>query len=177
MAIENDPNLVTLKGSSLSLLCLVLIAIAFRMCVRIFRQKQFGMDDFFVLLGTCCLVVAFGVLAVFIDEMYLVEAVTMSLPGFVPPADVLQQSYDFHKWLTVFGNACWFTVCCTKYSFLFFFRKLIDRLHYLRIYWWIVVLFVTGVLVFYAYECFMECPYYYSVEACLYCITSPSSIH
>lgn len=97
--------------------------------------------------------------------MYLVEALSTGLAGAYLPADTLQEAYDFHKWITVTLMLIWCAIMAVKFSFLFLFRKLVDRIRPLIIYWWVVTVFNVGVLGFGVTVYYLSCPYYSSLES------------
>ena len=103
--------------------------------------------------------------SVTVDRMYLVQALLNGLLADIPP-DFLQQSYDFHKWITVSLMLAWCAIMAVKFSFLFLFRKLIDRIRPLVIYWWVVTAFNVIVLGYGLSIYYITCPYYDDPRAC-----------
>ncbi|KAL8919246.1 MAG: hypothetical protein Q9208_006907 [Pyrenodesmia sp. 3 TL-2023] len=87
--------------------------------------------------------------SVTLDRLYLVHDLSAALPyamsiGFRiedMPADspFLRPVYEYLKWITVNQALAWCSVIAVKFSFLFLFRKLIDRLPRLITYWWFVL--------------------------------------
>jgi hypothetical protein len=54
-----------------------------------------------------------------------------------------------------------------KFSFIAFFKKLIDRrLGWLYVYWWVVTLFNVACLGYGMAVYYVACPYYYDTKAC-----------
>ena len=98
--------------------------------------------------------------SVTIDKMYLVQALVFGVPGADIPPDILQQSYKFHKWITVTLMLAWCAIMAVKFSFLFFFRKLIERLRPMIIYWWVVTAFNVAILGYGIAVYYVACPYY-----------------
>jgi hypothetical protein len=140
---------------------LCLISIAARFYVRIRVQKQLSIDDGFLIFGICCLISALGVLLPFMDTLYLFEALAYRFPTVQLPPDWKQRTFNMHKMATVALILAWCAIASVKFSFLFLFRKLIDRLPNLMIYWWTVVIFNTVVAVYGAAICVLTCPWYY----------------
>ena len=101
-----------------------------------------------------------------IDKMYLVLALTTKLPTAEIPPDFLEQSYDFHKWITITLMLSWSAIMAAKFSFLFLFRKLIDRIKPLTMYWWVVTVFNIAVLGYGVSVYYLACPYYYDPRTC-----------
>ena len=104
--------------------------------------------------------------SVTVDKMYLVEALSIGLPGADISPDFLQQSYEFHKWITVTLMLAWCAIMAVKFSFLFLFRKLIDRIQPLVIYWWVVTAFNVVVLGYGVSVYYVACPYYDDPRVC-----------
>lgn len=110
-------------------------------------QKQLSLDDGFLLFGICCLTSSFGILFTFIDNMYLAEAMAFGVQVLEVPSDWVQRVLDYHKKTIVNCVLTWCTIASVKFSFLFLFKRLIDRVRPVVIYWWLVVVFniaVTG---------------------------------
>ncbi|KAF7591141.1 hypothetical protein BBP40_001915 [Aspergillus hancockii] len=93
-------------------------------------------------------------------RMYLLAAVYEHVDGVVVP-DWEQMSYDFHKWWAVCGILGWASFNSVKFSFLFLFKRMIDRMRVWRIYWWAVVVFTTGLVVYGFAAVYLSCPYFY----------------
>ena len=132
-----------------------------RLYVRIHLQKQLSIDDGLLIVAFCCLTIALSMIySRAINGMFFVEALTTSLSGAQLPTDPIKDANAFHKWATIILMLCWCAVTAVKFSFLFFFRKLIDRIPPLITYWWIVV-FLNIAL--FGYEIAIQyetCPYY-----------------
>ena len=94
------------------------------------------------------------------DKMYLVEALITDLPGIELPADLLQQVNAFHKWISTVSMLCWAAIMAVKFSFLALFRRLIQGIKSLAIYWWIVTLFNIGTLGYGTSVYFAACPHF-----------------
>ena len=95
-----------------------------------------------------------------IDKMYLVEALITDLPGIELPADLLQEVNAFHKWISTVDMLCWAAIMAVKFSFLVLFRRLIQGIKSLVLYWWIVTLFNIGTLGYGASVYFVLCPHF-----------------
>jgi hypothetical protein len=70
------------------------IATALRFLVRIGTRRAFSADDDFLLFGVAC-----AILYVFIDNMYLVEALKLGVSSGVVnlPPDFIMRSFDYQK--------------------------------------------------------------------------------
>ncbi|TGO52384.1 hypothetical protein BCON_0142g00100 [Botryotinia convoluta] len=148
------------------LLAVGLVSAICRFYVRLQIQKDFGLDDGFLLVGIGCISVALIIqYSINMDTMYLAEALTHNPETAVMPPDFLQQVFGFQKWITVVSMLTWTSIMAVKFSFLFLFRKLIDRIRPLKIYWWVVTITTTGILGFGISGYYLACPYYFSLKA------------
>ena len=79
--------------------------------------------------------------------------------------DFLNAAYDYQKMAAVTLILCWCSIVSVKFSFLFLFRKLVDRIPTLIKYWWCVTIFnvVAGAYGIAVY--LVACPHFYNVEA------------
>ena len=132
-----------------------------RLYIRIRLQKKFSIDDGLLIVALCCLIIALSMMySCAINNMYFEEAFTTNLPGAHLPADPLQDANAFHKWATIILMLSWCAIVAVKFSFLFFFRKLIDRIPSLVIYWWIVVFLNIAVFGYGLAVQYVSCPYF-----------------
>ena len=153
--------------STAVLLAVCLISVAARFYVRFGVQKQISVDDGFLVVALCCLISAMTIMyTVTVDRMYLAEALTLGLPDADLPPDFLQQAFHFQKWVTVTLMLVWCAIMAVKFSFLFFFRNLINRIRPLIIYWWVITVYNVAVLGYGVTVYYLACPHYYSIKAC-----------
>ncbi|KAE8825672.1 hypothetical protein HRS9139_08782 [Pyrenophora teres f. teres] len=160
--------------STAVLLAVCLLAIATRFIIRFRMQKQpFSVDDGFLLVALGLLLSSIIIMYwQIMDRMYLIVALQRGVPGVVPPADWMQISFHFHKWVTICGMLAWSCVVAVKFSFLYFFEKLIDRLPALNYYWWFVVTFNVACLGYGIAIWYIGCPYFYDPRE-LECASGP----
>ncbi|CAO1598713.1 hypothetical protein XANCAGTX0491_002473 [Xanthoria calcicola] len=108
--------------------------------------------------------------SVTLDKLYQVQALSAGLPkaidlGFLVQDMPLDPSffrpvYQYLKWITVNQTLAWSSIMAVKFSFLFHFRKLIDRIPPLITYWWCVVAF-NAIAWGYGFSTyFLICPHY-----------------
>lgn len=107
-----------------------------------------------------------GLLFTFVDKMYLVGASEAGAPGLVFPPDFLQQSYSFQKFVTVALILTWLSIVSVKFSYLFLFKRLIDRIRPLVIYWWFVAVFNAVISAYGAAVYIIACPKFYTIDTC-----------
>ena len=98
-----------------------------------------------------------------IDKMYLVEASTTNLPGIELPTDLLQEVTAFRRWVSAVDTLCWCAIMAVKFSFLVLFRRLIQGIKSLMVYWRVVTLFNIGTLGYGVLVCFVLCPHFSGV--------------
>lgn len=153
--------------STAVLFALCLLSAASRFYVRLHIQKQFSIDDVFFVVALCCVICSIVILySVSIDRLYLVQAIAVKLPNADIPPDYLQQSYVWQKWMTICLVLAWCAIMAVKFCFLFLFRKLIDRIQPLVIYWWAVTAFNVVVLGYGVSVYFVSCPYFGNPRMC-----------
>ena len=137
-----------------------------RFYIRIGVQKTFSIDDGVLLFGICCLIAGMGLLLHFDDKMFLVGATESGMPNIQLPSDFIEQAFDFQKLVTVALILTWCAIVSVKFSYLFLFRKLIDRLPRMITYWWFVVAF-NGIISAYGAAVYIAaCPDFYSLKSC-----------
>ena len=135
----------------------ILLAIL-RMLVQIHRRKRLGLDDVFLLVACVLLVASTALLYVIVDALYLEEALTIN-PGSVSfDLDSISEITWYQKVVYGYLDLSIATVYAVKFSFLCFFRLLIDRLRGMIIYWRIVVTVTAITLAFTVCTPFISCP-------------------
>ena len=116
-------------------------------------QKQLSIDDAILLFGILCLIVAMVLLYIFVDDLFLVEALAGNTIPDDLPVDFLQRVFQFERLAVVGVVLTWCAIISVKFSYLFLFRKLIDRLRPMVVYWWVAVGFnalvsVYGIIIY-----------------------------
>ena len=154
------------KVSNLVLFALCLASTIARFYVRIHVQRQFSIDDGILLFGVACLMSAMALLFTFADRMYLVGAVEAGVTDIDLPSDFIQQAFDFHKLVTVALVLTWCSIVSVKFSYLFLFKRLINRIRPLIIYWWFTAVFNGMISIYGGIVYGVACPEYYSLKAC-----------
>ncbi|KAE8414444.1 hypothetical protein BDV36DRAFT_265156 [Aspergillus pseudocaelatus] len=148
--------------STAVLLALALAGVVIRCIIRFRMQKQrFQIDDGLFALAVSLLLTSFIIIYdKVIDPMFLLAAMQGEVEGIEIPADWLQVSHNFHKWNAAALILSWCSICAVKFYFLVFFKKLIDRLRFWQMYWWIVAIFNLGQLAFGATVYYLGCPFW-----------------
>ena len=153
--------------SNIVLFALCLASACARYYVRVRVQREFSIDDGILLLGIACLIVAMGLLATFIDNMYVVGASEAgNIVGVPLPADFIQQAYYFQKMVTVALVLTWTAIVCVKFSYLFLFRRLISRLPHMTTYWWFAVVTNALISIYGGIIYGVACPHFNSLKSC-----------
>ncbi|KAL8943451.1 MAG: hypothetical protein Q9211_000983 [Gyalolechia sp. 1 TL-2023] len=151
------------------------MSVCARFYIRVVIQKQFSSDDGILLFGIACLIVAIGLLLNYIDEMYIVEtAESGNLVSVSLPANYIEQSFDYQKMATIALVLTWCSIVSVKFSYLFLFRRLINRLPGMMAYWWIAAVYNGLISVYGAVVYVVACPEYYTLRAplaCTLCLT------
>lgn len=159
-----------LKVSNLVLFGICLISSCARFYIRIGVQKSFSIDDGVLLFGVGCLIAAMAMLFIFIDKLYLAGAAEADTPGIGLPSDFIEETFDLQKLVVVALILTWCSIASVKFSYLFLFKKLIDRLPPMIIYWWFVAAFNAIISAYGATVYIAACPDFYSFKSCEYCL-------
>lgn len=92
-------------------------------------------------------------LFVFVDDLFLVEALEGNTIPTDLPVDFLERVFDFEKLAVGALVLTWCAIISVKFSYLFLFRKLVDRIRPMVIYWWVAVVFnavisIYGIIIY-----------------------------
>ncbi|KAL8835183.1 MAG: hypothetical protein Q9170_003429 [Blastenia crenularia] len=143
-----------------------MLSVCARFYIRVVIQKQFSSDDGILIFGIACLIVAIGLLLTFIDKMYIVgTAESGNLISVSLPADYIEQSFNFQKMVTVALVLTWCSIVSVKFSYLFLFRRLINRLPGMMVYWWIAAVYNGMISIYGAIVYGVACPEFYTLRA------------
>lgn len=147
------------------LLAVALVACLGRMFIRLYYKNRLYIDDGFLIFAAASICVGTGLLFFYMDKMYLVEAVIVGLPNPELPSEFFAEMLDFHKLAEISLVILWTAIFAVKFSFLFFFGALIDRVRFIKIYWCFAVTatllaWVLGSVLF-----FVPCPYFNDSKA------------
>jgi hypothetical protein len=123
------------------------------------QRHRLGLDDFFLLFGLVCLVVAVGVLFHFIESLYLVTAIAFGGPNVYLPPDFAEQVTHFRRWCLVSLELLWFAGCAVKFSFLALFYNLIQRQPGMKRYWYVTTAVSVVTTLFGSTAYILPCPW------------------
>lgn len=109
------------------------------MVIRIRTRRQLRLDDYFIVLGLCCLCAATGLLLNIVRELFVAEVLVRGPTVKLTMGDV-QSIANMMTMNLSFRSLAWTTIVCVKFSFLMLFRLLIRRLPGgITTYYWMVV--------------------------------------
>ena len=83
-------------------------------------------------------------------------------------SDVIRDALSFQKWATISLITTWVAINTVKASFLSLFRKLVDRIRPMIIYWWFVVAYTIVVGLYGITTYIVPCPKFNSFVSCKY---------
>ena len=96
-----------------------------------------------------------------LDEMFVAEAlVTNTASTVLITGNWMDQLFWFLKISDAFLVLSWTSEMAVKFSFLFFFRNLINRVRGMKLYWWVVFGVSVAVWIFGCGAVFAPCPYF-----------------
>ena len=90
---------------------------------------------------------------IFVDDLFLVEALEGNTIPTNLPVNFLQRVKEFEKLVVGGVVLTWCAIISVKFSYLFLFRKLIDRIRPMVLYWWVAVAFnalisIYGIIIY-----------------------------
>ncbi|ORX96643.1 hypothetical protein BCR34DRAFT_628782 [Clohesyomyces aquaticus] len=148
--------------STSCLLGMVALAVTARFLIQIRVGKKFALDDAFLMFGLASLIAALIVFYIKVHEpMYLLYALMAQTPGAtpIPLHEIPRLSDELRKHVTITLILCWCTIMAVKFSFLFFFKKLVDRIYSMYVYWWVIIVYNIGFMGYGAAVYYLACPY------------------
>ena len=143
-----------------TLLSIALLLATCRLAVRWKSKGRLYMDDVFLIFANVSLVIGSSVLQIELATIYLAEEFTTSrgfgeqLPRRMNLQTLVQR---YHLVQNLHGTLSWLTIFAVKFSFLFLFRQLVERIPSLEKYWkWILGMNVVACmycLLYIVFEC------------------------
>ena len=138
----------------------VLTAAAFRIAFQIKNRRRLYLSDIFLLFSCICLCASTVVLYQFADMLYLEQALSRNLSAVPVPPDFFAEVGTSLKYLYSYQAIMWATVFSVKFSFLCFFRPLVNRLARLKIWWNCVTVSTALSWAFCTADVFIICPHF-----------------
>ncbi|CAF9924735.1 MAG: hypothetical protein GOMPHAMPRED_003688 [Gomphillus americanus] len=142
---ENYQIRISPEAFVIALALFLAIAFIFTVLRTVARLNQHGrlyLDDYFVFYAVIAAAACGGVAYSIRDQIYL--QIYVGLGWQAPAADFQDQMLIFEKRIMACSALIWSVIYAIKFSFLAFFRKLVDRVWKLEIYWWIVMAITTA---------------------------------
>ena len=115
------------------------------------------MDDYLFFLAIATLVASFGLFFSFVGTFYDINDINEG--KLRPPSDFIQKVENaavYCQWAEVLG---WTTLFSVKFSFLFYFRALVNRLHKMEIFWWSTFVLFIPIAATVLSGSFIVCPH------------------
>ena len=106
------------------------------------------MDDYLFFVALATLIAGVGLFFAYIGTSYTFYAVAEGKVQ--PPLDFLQEIENASTYAEIAELLCWTTIFMVKFSFLFYFRALVNKLPVMEVWWWFnLVLFVpiAGIMI------------------------------
>ena len=147
--------------STIILYTFAVIATLLRGFVRWHYNQLRLIDDGFVVFSVACMTASFGLWITYVHEVYITEALIYS-PFTVlgSLSNVVQVAVDIQIFSTAYIVLSVTGIFAIKFSFLFFFRNLVDRIHKLQIYWRCIAIYTAIVWVVSICISPVACPFY-----------------
>ena len=137
-----------------------LVTIIVRLVIRIHTRHKLYIDDYVLLFGSACFISATYLNFANSRTIFLHNAWTMN-PKIIPTFVESNHLLNSFKILRTFLKLIWTTMFFVKFSFLIFFKQLIDRVsQHITIYYWIGVIFTVLFWMFIICEHFILCPHF-----------------
>ncbi len=131
-----------------------MVAAAARATIRIYHLKIVHADDYLFLIATAALIAGTGLYYAFIGILYTSQAIS-----FIPPPDFLQESEHAATHAFAANLLCWTTIFSIKFSFLFYFRALVNRLYKMEVWWWFTLAVFIPITAMVIPGAFIVCPH------------------
>lgn len=142
---------------------LAILTVVIRFFIRLHKLRALYLDDYLLIFGAACLVVALAMLYWYGGDLFLAEALNM-MPTKVTLAslDELDSLFETNKIIQVFLAMIWTSTFAVKFSFLAFFKTLVWTKLSRRMVWyfWSVILITALSWGFVISEGFILCPYF-----------------
>ena len=95
----------------------------------------------------------------------MAQAVVLGLPNVRLTSNLIEDALWFHKMVIISLVLTWWSLMAVKLCFLFLFKKLVERIKPMHIYWWVVTVF-NVLVAFYGTGAYIAaCPHFDSSES------------
>lgn len=135
---------------------MAMMATAARSALRLRKHRQLFADDIFLLFACSCLIAATVIMYRIASFLYLYAD-----GWWLMQTDVLEKRMGWGQRMAfTFIALTWTAIYSVKFSFLWFFRHLIDRVAYMPIYWRVVAGVTVVGFGFCVVEIAIGCPWF-----------------
>ena len=128
------------------------------------KRRKFSVDDGFLLLGTSFLIGAVILFFLYVDTMYITEALVLGLPNVTISPNFIKDSMWFHNMSIASLILSWWSLIAVKLCFLFLFKDLVQGLKQMLVYWWVTTIFNIVVAFFGTAMYIAACPHFNNSE-------------
>lgn len=141
-----------------------ILAASMRTALRIHSQRRLFLDDAFLLLACAALTAAIPILYRAIAPLYFVQGLENGGPSSEKSSQSSGTNVDaeihLYQVMHLTHEALvWTAIFSVKFSFLSFFRQIVDRIQSLVLYWKVVTVMNIMACAFCVGFSFMECPH------------------
>jgi hypothetical protein len=135
------------------------------MTVRWLAQRFLQLDDYLLIFACICLTGATAVVKWGLPAIYEVAQLVLDRADAKQPTDLNRLIVRFMRTMFAHSTLSWGAIYAAKFSYLFFFRHLIDRIRSLVIYWRVVVTFTAMAAFLSIFLSPISCPHV-DLQAC-----------
>lgn len=135
-----------------------ILAAVTRTAIRIHLKQRLQIDDGFLFLACVCLIATTILLYKMVTDIYFFQSLSSDPSAVAIPMDIVSRIDWFQKSDSAYLFVTWTAIFAVKFSFLAFFRRLIDRLGSIIIYWKVVIGFTASAFAFCVCDGFIACP-------------------
>lgn len=115
------------------------------------------MDDHFFFIAVLALIPGAGLFFAYIGTSYEAEVVIEGKAP--PPPDFIRRLDNAATYASIAELLCWTTIFSIKFSFLFYFRALVNRLYKMEVLWWLTLAVLVPTAAISIVGTFIVCPH------------------
>ncbi len=149
------------QGVAGALYGISIIAAASRTAIKVRKRQPLQTDDIFLFLACACLTASTALIFKLLSSVFLAEAnfVVLDPTSVQFPPNFVRSIVSYQREIYAFLSLSSGTIFSVKFSFLFFFRLLIDRLNGIVTYWKIVVVITIVCFIYSVISFLIACPH------------------